>query len=338
MQKKTDTLNDSLSVHPGWGKLYQHAKKELNLSSFSDSWRTTASNRLYVIDLRNDLHVRTDPEQSIPLISECAKSVNPFTFGCFSLLFWTSPYIKTALKNSEDYSILMSHTIRLQSQIMHNGDMEIWFIDNETTHHNSAVTPLSTLLYILTLSEMLQRLIGHPISPLAIELASPEFTDKQIDTIKKASNVSLSTNKTRNKLCIPHKLLQIGNPYYDEDVYHSQLALVRDKVSTLKKNDVIINIFKYLDSMRDLTTVSVETTANYLAMSVRTLNRKLNNQNTTYRDVLTNYRIEKSLQLLSDNSLNVTEIAFHLGFADVSSFSRAFKRWTGTAPLNLRIT
>ncbi|EGQ8926227.1 helix-turn-helix transcriptional regulator [Vibrio parahaemolyticus] len=338
MLKETDTPNDSLSVHSGWGKLYQQAKKELNLSSFSNSWRTTPSNRLYVVDLRNDLHALTEPEQSIPLISKCAKSVNPFTFGCFSLLFWTSPCIKTALKNSEDYSILMSNPIHLQSQTMHNGDIEIWFIDNETSNHNSAVSHLGILLYILTLSEMLQRLIDHPISPLAIELASPDFTDKQIDTIKKVSNVSLSTNKTRNKLCIPHELLQIGNPYYDEDVYHSQLTLARDKTSTLKKNDIIINIFNYLDSMRDLTTVSVETTANYLAMSVRTLNRKLNNQNTTYRDVLTNYRIEKSLRLLSDNALNVTEIAFHLGFADVSSFSRAFKGWTGTTPLKLRST
>lgn len=173
---------------------------------------------------------------------------------------------------------------------------------------------------------------------MAIELVSPEFTDKQLDTIRHISNVSLSTNKTQNKLCVPYELLQIGNPYYDEEVYHSQLDLVRAKASVLKKNDIITNIFKYLDSMHDLTTVSAETTANYLAMSVRTLNRKLNNQNTSYRDVLTNYRIEKSLRLLSDNSLNVTEIAFQLGFGDVSSFSRAFKGWTGTTPLKLRNT
>ncbi|EGQ8102434.1 AraC family transcriptional regulator [Vibrio parahaemolyticus] len=338
MQKTTDTLNDSLSVHPGWGKIFQHAQKELRLQSLFDSWRTTPSNRLYLEDLRNDLYALTDPKQTIPFISKCAKSVNPFTFGCFSLLFWTSPCIKTALKNSEDYSILMSTPIHLQSQTMDNGDIEIWFIDNETTHHSPTVTHLGTLLYILTLSEMLQRLIDHPVPPLAIELVSPEFTDKQLDTIRHISNVSLSTNKTQNKLCVPYELLQIGNPYYDEEVYHSQLDLVRAKASVLKKNDIITNIFKYLDSMHDLTTVSAETTANYLAMSVRTLNRKLNNQNTSYRDVLTNYRIEKSLRLLSDNSLNVTEIAFQLGFGDVSSFSRAFKGWTGTTPLKLRNT
>lgn len=329
-------MRESLSVHLGWGQLYQEAKKELNLDSSCAKWRTTPSKRLFLDDLRDFLHVLKSSDQAISFISQCAKNVGPFTFGCFSLLFWTSPCLRTALKHTEDYSIIMSNPIHIQLQAVSNDGVELWFIDNETASPNAAVSPLGILLYILTLAGMIQKVSKLPTSAMAIELATSEFTHQQLDMIKQASNISIITGKTQNKLFVPRHYLQVENLYYDKDIYYSQHNLVREQASLLKSHDIILAIFGYFDSVPDLSMVSVETTSTSLALSVRTLNRKLNNQNTSYRRVFNNYRLEKSLRLLSDYSLNITEIAFRLGFSDVSAFSRAFKSWTGNSPVKFR--
>ncbi|WP_414477928.1 helix-turn-helix domain-containing protein [Photobacterium damselae] len=77
--------------------------------------------------------------------------------------------------------------------------------------------------------------------------------------------------------------------------------------------------------------------ASYLGISFRTLNRRLAEAETSYRSILQEYRLEKALNLLNNDKINMAEIAFRLGFSDLSTFSRAFKRWTGECPSKLNI-
>lgn len=76
--------------------------------------------------------------------------------------------------------------------------------------------------------------------------------------------------------------------------------------------------------------------ARRLKMSVRTLNRALVAEGTSYRRVLEQLRRELALRHLADVRLSVTEIAFLLGFSELSAFHRAFRRWTGQTPSQFR--
>jgi AraC-like DNA-binding protein len=73
-----------------------------------------------------------------------------------------------------------------------------------------------------------------------------------------------------------------------------------------------------------------------LHMSVATLRRRLADEGTTHRDILDDVRRALALRHLEAGGLAVSEIAFLLGFSHVSSFSKAFRRWTGVAPLDYR--
>lgn len=73
-----------------------------------------------------------------------------------------------------------------------------------------------------------------------------------------------------------------------------------------------------------------------LRMSVRSLNRGLAAEGATFRDILESVRAELASRHLSDTRLSISEIAFLLGFAELSSFHRAFKRWTGQSPRDFR--
>ena len=79
-------------------------------------------------------------------------------------------------------------------------------------------------------------------------------------------------------------------------------------------------------------TVTEEEIAGNLHMSLRTLQRRLGEQDTTYKRVLEDTRRELAERYIEDASLTLNEITYLLGFANASSFSRSFKRWTGVAP------
>jgi len=72
--------------------------------------------------------------------------------------------------------------------------------------------------------------------------------------------------------------------------------------------------------------------AQLLSVAVRTLRRQLAVQGTTFRQLLEDVRYEIARQLLAGSQLSATEIAEVLAYANVSAFTRSFRRWTGSAP------
>jgi len=81
---------------------------------------------------------------------------------------------------------------------------------------------------------------------------------------------------------------------------------------------------------------SVEEVAKALAMSPRSLRRKLESENTNYKTLLDQERQQIAQQLLHGSHMKLDELAFHLGYTDTASFSRAFRRWKGCSPGEFR--
>ncbi|MFA7586633.1 MAG: AraC family transcriptional regulator [Novosphingobium sp.] len=77
-------------------------------------------------------------------------------------------------------------------------------------------------------------------------------------------------------------------------------------------------------------------TARMLAMTERTLLRRLRNENTTYREVLDRLREEMAFSYLRNRDLTIEQIAVLLGFSGSNALSRAFVRWTGQRPSHWR--
>lgn len=72
--------------------------------------------------------------------------------------------------------------------------------------------------------------------------------------------------------------------------------------------------------------------AKRLAMSHRTLQRRLEDEGTSFRALRDDARRERALERLADASFTLGEIAAEMGFADIGAFHKAFRRWTGTSP------
>lgn len=81
---------------------------------------------------------------------------------------------------------------------------------------------------------------------------------------------------------------------------------------------------------------NMDAIAGKMGLSRQTLFRQLKAEGTTFEKVLDELRHQLALQYLRGRKASVNETAYLVGFSEPAAFSRAFKRWTGTSPREMR--
>ncbi len=81
---------------------------------------------------------------------------------------------------------------------------------------------------------------------------------------------------------------------------------------------------------------SIQQVGEHMGMSNRTLARRLRENGITFRDLIRKTQEGVARDLLLNTGRSISEIAFETGFSEQSTFSRAFKRWTGLSPIHFR--
>jgi AraC-like DNA-binding protein len=145
-------------------------------------------------------------------------------------------------------------------------------------------------------------------------------------------NFDCPENQLLIPLALADEMLAGANP---------ELALLNDTVVTrrlanIDRSDIISRVRSVLLDLLPHGGVSDDLAAEALHMSVRTMHRKLVEVDSSFRALLVEMRRDLAEAYILDNSLTLTEISLLLGFSEPSSFSRAFKSWTGTAPSEAR--
>lgn len=81
---------------------------------------------------------------------------------------------------------------------------------------------------------------------------------------------------------------------------------------------------------------SVDSIADQLHMTTRTLMRKLKDEGTTFLHIKNLVRRDRAIHLLTHYTIPINEVAEHVGFSDPAVFTRAFRSWTGKTPKQYR--
>lgn len=122
---------------------------------------------------------------------------------------------------------------------------------------------------------------------------------------------------------------------------NAELAAETDRMAaayldTLRPASVAARVRQLLVQSMPAGRTSQEQIARRLNHSPSTLGRKLRSEGTNYQAVLDAARRDMALKYLQDRRLSLAEIAFLVGFSDQANFTRAFRRWTGRTPRDLR--
>jgi AraC-like DNA-binding protein len=187
---------------------------------------------------------------------------------------------------------------------------------------------------VSTYLRMCRSLIGSQYSPLSIELrrARPAI----IDDYERLWRAPLRFDAEQNRLIFDsdsiERLLDTGNP---------ELAQQSDAISSrylarIERYNIVARVREVLTQGLQDSEPSQEDVAEILNVSPRTLQRKLGDSGTTFKEILDETRHSLALAYLSAPQHSVNEITYLLGFSCSSSFTRAFRRWTGLSPSDWR--
>lgn len=103
-------------------------------------------------------------------------------------------------------------------------------------------------------------------------------------------------------------------------------------LADLGQGDVLARLKRLLQERLPSGDPSLDDLAASLQMTPRSLQRRLAELGTTFRDLIHQVRHQLALEYLSQPHHSISDIAYLLGFAEVSAFTRAFRRWTGQSP------
>ncbi|WP_346908870.1 helix-turn-helix transcriptional regulator [uncultured Roseibium sp.] len=173
----------------------------------------------------------------------------------------------------------------------------------------------------------------HP--PIDIELAAPEPKDPS-DFLERYGR-KIQFNRLRNSISIPAYLLSKRLPQNEDNLYTIiQTSAFRELGLFQNRNSPMSRVANEIADTLKNGTCNLAQVAQNLGMSQRSVQRVLEQEGTTFRKLTENIRKTAAERYLQSTNLPFKEIAFLLGFSELSTFSRAVKTWYGVPPRKIR--
>ncbi|MFO1392834.1 MAG: AraC family transcriptional regulator [Steroidobacteraceae bacterium] len=137
-------------------------------------------------------------------------------------------------------------------------------------------------------------------------------------------------------LILPRRVMEVPLQGACPELAQLNDNLAATYLARLDRSDVVANVRARIVELLPSGECSKTRVAAGLYMSPTTLQKRLLDRGTSFHELLNDIRRELACSYLRQSGVSVTEITFLLGFTDVSNFTRAFKRWTGTSPTQYR--
>ena len=256
-----------------------------------------------------------------------ASHIKPTSFHAMSYGMSASSTLKEALQRAQRYCHIASDAVDYEFYLRGS---EYHFIIAPTTDLGDAPIDAIVGLYV----RMCRSLLGREYSPLRIEFRRSQ--PARIDDFVSLLRTPLLFDAPQTRLVFDRESIERpldgGNP---ELARHND-AIALQYLSQLERDNIQVRVREVLTQRLSRGEPSQEDIAEILNMSARTLQRKLGDRGTSYKEILDDTRRALALAYLSAPRHSVSDVTYLLGFSAGSCFTRAFRRWTGQSPSDWR--
>nr|WP_315381247.1 AraC family transcriptional regulator [uncultured Sphingomonas sp.] len=193
---------------------------------------------------------------------------------------------------------------------------------------------VSVDLTFATLMELARRGIGRRVMPRAVELSRPMASHREYE---RYFGVPVRFDRPRNALTFDIADMDTPFPGHNAAMIELLTPALTSELQNLDRpvtisEQVVTALKARLPSGRP----DISDIARQLGMSERTLQRRITDEGTSFKELLVEARQATCRHLLADIAVQIDEVAYLLGYQDTRSFYRAFKDWEGVTPATWR--
>ena len=252
--------------------------------------------------------------------------------GLIGYVGLSSPTVADAIKNISRYRRVFSDAIEVDAGDLEESGRLCWGFRTSVAHRFIQASEFSTV----NLLRALRQMTGRNLTPNMVSLAHPR--NHRIKEFERFFGCTVQFGSHKN--VIEFKLVDLHIPLLTAD--NRLLTILRahcEEVLSRRTEPtptLVETVERLITDRLTRGDAKLESVATELGMSPRTLSRRLTEQSTTFNAIIEVLRKELALKFLQDSNLVLTEIAFLMGYTEISTFSHAFKRWTGTSPAAYR--
>jgi len=207
--------------------------------------------------------------------------------------------------------------------------VQSWVLENPQTAKLEVDAMFSFLNNILKINS------NDTLKPRKLNFAckKPDKPEKYLEVF----GIKPAFDADYNEMIFDSASLMIPMKAFNPETFQLLNQYLEFRLSELSSSEKISDkVKKILHSSFKYQFPDIESVAEKLKLTSRTLQRKLSDEQTTFKDLLQETRFGIAKQLLKQNHLTVSEISYILGYSDLANFSRSFKKYIGESPVEFK--
>lgn len=272
-----------------------------------------------------------DPNLGLHIGAELTTTVA----GLTGYLMNSCPTMKDALQSYVDHASQVTGWIKYDLQIKENDIVLAYWLAAELMW-----LPVNVKQHVITMgvagyARIPGLLTGLPITPVRVEL---EYTEHgHLEECRRVMNCPVTQSDGVGRIHFRRSDMEQPLLSYDRSLHKMFSEMLHERARSMQLKETFADkvrttlISDFGGQVPGITVIAAQ-----MNMSGRTFQRKLEEEGANYRAIAQEVRKEVATQLLKTTNYTLGHIADLLGFSDASTFSSAYKQWTGTTPGSLR--
>ncbi|TGD71360.1 AraC family transcriptional regulator [Mangrovimicrobium sediminis] len=257
---------------------------------------------------------------------QLAQMQNADVFGCVAALCRSAATVRESLNCFMDYIPVVHSPNTLLEMVEGEKTAEIrWGLRTDLGLNRQA-----NYQAVLLDMKLLRLVAGEAFRPSYVNLAV-DARPRDIPELERTLGCRFNPTKADNAIAFPTALLDQPVTSANRTVFRL-LGGYLQQVKMASRTSLAQRVEDYVRGSLSSGHCCIEHCARKLSLSVRTLQAHLSEQGLVFSEILERQRYDLARGYLAREDLTLDDIAALLGYAEQSSFGRAFKRWSGTTP------
>jgi AraC-like DNA-binding protein len=262
---------------------------------------------------------------------ELAKFYNPLDLNALGVTFLSSETLVKAFRRLVRYESVVNSNLMLS---IAESDGQTHLISELPDAAAGAALQIVEDARMAVLVDLCRLGLGSSLDPVEVAFTHPEpkSTGNHFGVFRcpvvfcqPASRISFNITDAQQPFTAANRELAVSSD-----------RILEGMIKDLNQSEIINQVKRAIIDNLPSGTPSDEDIARQLHVSSRTLQRRLAENGTNFRTLVLQVRRGLAEKYIADKHMPLVEISYMLGFSDTSSFSRAFKQWTGNSPTIFR--